>query len=63
VSIFLGEDQFGDTAATVAGRVRALRAVYRLADADLIVLTKCEGGRLERIRLTAAGNDAARGQL
>jgi hypothetical protein len=53
---------FGDRASTEARRVRLLRALYRLADAGLIDLTKSEGGRLERIRLTTAGKDAARGQ-
>lgn len=53
---------FGAATATEAGRVRLLRAVYRLADAGLIELTKSEGGRLERIPLTATGNDAIRAQ-
>lgn len=50
---------FGDAATTEAGRVRLLRTVYRLADAGLLTLVKSEGGRLERVRLTAAGRDAA----
>lgn len=50
---------FGDATATEAGRVRLLRTVYRLADAGLLTLVKSEGGRLERVRLTKAGRDAA----
>ena len=50
---------FGDATATEAGRVRLLRAVYRLADAGLLTIVKSEGGRLERVRLTKAGRDAA----
>ena len=50
---------FGDATATEAGRVRFLRTVYRLADAGLLTPEKSEGGRLERVRLTRAGWDAA----
>ena len=50
---------FGDAAATEAGRVRLLRALYRLADAGMLTLEKSEGGRLERVRLSKAGRDAA----
>jgi hypothetical protein len=46
---------FGDAATTEARRVRFLRTVYRLADAGLVAVLKSEGGRLERIRLTATG--------
>ncbi len=35
---------FGDVTATEAGRVRLLRAVYRLADAGLLTIVKSEGG-------------------
>jgi hypothetical protein len=49
---------FGDAAATEARRVRLLRTVYRLADAGLVAVTKSEGGRLERLRLTADGRAA-----
>jgi hypothetical protein len=49
---------FGDLTATEAGRVRTLRAVYRLSDAGLLLLTKSEGGRLERVQLTEAGQRA-----
>jgi hypothetical protein len=48
----------GDAAATEARRVRLLRTVYRLADAGLLVTSTSEGGRLERIRLTADGRSA-----
>ncbi|QDV34100.1 hypothetical protein [Tautonia plasticadhaerens] len=50
---------FGDASATEAGRVRLLRAVYRLADSGLLTIVKSEGGRLERVRLTASGDEAA----
>ena len=50
---------FGEATATEAGRVRLLRTVYRLADAGLLTFVKSEGGRLERVRLTKAGRDAA----
>src|SRR5262245_31569528 len=50
---------FGDATATEAGRVRFLRTVYRLADAGLLTVVKTEGGRLERVRLTRAGRNAA----
>ena len=50
---------FGEMTATEAGRVRLLRTVYRLADAGLLALVKSEGGRLERVRLTDAGHEAA----
>jgi hypothetical protein len=50
---------FGEAAATEAGRVRHLRAVYALADCGLVQLVKSEGGRLERVRLTPAGRKAA----
>lgn len=49
---------FGDAAATEARRVRLLRTVYRLAGAGLVTVLKNEGGRLERIRLSAAGTRA-----
>jgi hypothetical protein len=49
---------FGDATATEAGRVRLLRTVYRLAAAGLLILVKSEGGRLERVQLTKAGQDA-----
>jgi DNA-binding MarR family transcriptional regulator len=38
--------------------VRLLRTVYRLAAAGLLILVKSEGGRLERVQLTKAGQDA-----
>jgi hypothetical protein len=50
---------FGGAAATEAGRVRFLRTVHRLAEAGLLTVVKSEGGRLERVRLTPAGHDAA----
>jgi hypothetical protein len=50
---------FGDATATEAGRVRLLRSVYRLAGAGLLTIVKSEGGRLERVRLTDAGGNAA----
>ena len=50
---------FGDATVTEAGRVRLLRTLYRLAEARLLTLVKSEGGRLERVRLTKAGHDAA----
>jgi hypothetical protein len=50
---------FGPAAATEAGRVRHLRAVYALADCGLVQVVKSEGGRLERVRLTPAGRTAA----
>jgi hypothetical protein len=50
---------FGDATATDARRVRFLRTVYRLADAELLIVVKSEGSRLERVRLTKAGRDAA----
>jgi hypothetical protein len=49
---------FGDRAVSEAGRVRALRMVYRLADAGLVKLTRSPGGRLERLRLIALGRAA-----
>jgi hypothetical protein len=49
----------GDAATAEAGRVRALRAVYRLADGGLVEPTRSPGGRLERLRLTPAGRAAA----
>ena len=50
---------FGDATATEAGRVRLLRTVYRLSDAGLLTIVKSEGGRLERVRLTKTGRQAA----
>lgn len=49
---------FGALAATEAGRVRLLRTVYRLAEAGLLTAVKSDGGRLERVRLTTAGDEA-----
>lgn len=54
---------FSDATATEAGRVRMLRTLYRIVDSGLIELTKSEGGRLKRIKLTAVEMDAARGRL
>ena len=50
---------FGDVAATEAGRVRVLRTVRALADAGLIVVGRTEAGRLDRVKLTEAGEIAA----
>ncbi len=49
---------FPDVTTTEAGRVRVLRAVYRLANAGLLAVVKSEGGRLERVNLTETGKDA-----
>jgi hypothetical protein len=49
---------FGRATDTEARRVRVLRMVYKLADAGLVDITRSEGGRLERVRLTAAGRAA-----
>lgn len=44
---------FGD--GTEAARVRLLRTVYRLHAAGLVKAVKSEGGRLERVKITAKG--------
>lgn len=54
---------FGDMADTDARRVRILRTIYRLAGAGLLAVVKGEGGRLQRVRLTEAGDAAVEAML
>jgi hypothetical protein len=50
----------GDLAASEAGRVRALRALYKLVDAGLVIAVRSyHGNKLERVRPTDAGIEAA----
>jgi len=49
---------FGELTATEAGRQRVLRTVRRLAEAGMVEVFRSPAGRLERVRLTAAGRDA-----
>jgi len=51
---------FGHLTATNAGRIRVLRVIYSLINAELLTLGKSAGGRLERIHLTAKEHRAAR---
>lgn len=48
---------FGDL--SDANRVRLLRVLYALEDAGMLVPVKSENGRLQHVRLTAAGRKAA----
>jgi len=49
---------FGDLAADNAGRVRLLRTVHELVDAGFISATFSDGGRLQRVKLSEAGEAA-----
>jgi hypothetical protein len=51
---------FGRVTESEAGRIRILRSIYSLAEADLLDVLKSEGGRLKRVRLTAKGLRAVR---
>jgi hypothetical protein len=51
---------FGRLTESEAGRIRILRFIYSLTEADLLHLLKSRGGRFKRVRLTAKGLRAAR---
>jgi hypothetical protein len=54
---------FGELTKSNAGRLRVLRTLYRLSEAELLILGKGPAGRLERVALTPQGHRVARSLL
>jgi hypothetical protein len=50
---------FGAIASTEAGRLRMLRLIHKMAERGQVTITRSEGGRLQRVKLTAKGSRQA----